>query len=102
MREAAGALPADKVTVGRTDAAFAGRYFVIDYDPVAPSSLKDANQLLEDEMGEEMAESANRRRHSSPREMFNLVTFIPNLAWLLKQCGTHRKDKCRTGACGCL
>jgi hypothetical protein len=40
----------------------AGRYFMIDYDPVAPTSLKDANQILEDEMSEELGETATRRR----------------------------------------
>ena len=40
----------------------AGRYFMIDYDPVAPTSLKDANQILEEEMGEELGEAATRRR----------------------------------------
>jgi hypothetical protein len=50
-----GLMPDDQLGV-------AGRYFMIDYDPVAPTSLKDANQILEDEMSEELGESATRRR----------------------------------------
>lgn len=40
-----GLMPDDELGV-------AGHYFSIDYDPVAPTSLMDANQMLEEEMAE--------------------------------------------------
>lgn len=45
----------------------AGHYYTIDYDPVAPSSLIDANMILEEEMSE-------APRHRSLMELAGLET----------------------------
>ena len=42
----------------------AGRYYRIDYDPVTPASIKDANQLIEEELAEEMGNSRGTRQRS--------------------------------------
>jgi hypothetical protein len=56
-----GVMPDDELS-------FAGHSYMIDYDPIAPTSLLDANQILEDEMGE----GEGRRR--SLMEMAGLST----------------------------
>lgn len=53
-----GIMPGDEVGV-------ANHYFTIDYDPIAPTSLMDANQILEDEIGE-------TRHHPSLMELAGL------------------------------
>ena len=40
----------------------AGRYYRIDYNPESPSSLREANLLIEEELAEEMGESRTQRR----------------------------------------
>jgi hypothetical protein len=56
-----GVMPDDELS-------FAGHSYMIDYDPIAPTSLLDANQILEDEI----SESEGRRR--SLMEMAGLST----------------------------
>jgi hypothetical protein len=56
-----GVMPDDELS-------FAGHSYRIDYDPIAPTSLLDANQILEDEI----SESEGRRR--SLMEMAGLST----------------------------
>ena len=53
-----GIMPGDEVGV-------ATHFFTIDYDPVAPTSLMDANQILEEEIGE-------TRHHPSLMELAGL------------------------------
>jgi pSer/pThr/pTyr-binding forkhead associated (FHA) protein len=53
-----GIMPGDEVGV-------ATHFFTIDYDPIAPTSLMDANQILEEEIGE-------NRHHPSLMELAGL------------------------------
>lgn len=53
-----GIMPGDEVGV-------ATHFFTVDYDPIAPTSLMDANQILEEEMGE-------TRHHPSLMELAGL------------------------------
>lgn len=49
-----GVMPDDELGI-------AGHLFMIDYDPVAPTSLMDANQILEEEIAAETEEAPRRR-----------------------------------------